>query len=198
MSVLVALLVPSLALVPSPHTDALGGSLVLNEFMAHPTASATQAEGEWLEIYNASGGWINLSGWRVRNLMGDEIVLCSYLLPPQGYVVLGACGSASRNGGYEPDIVYSGFTMEDSGGLILLAPGGTEADRVDYDSSWPVEPGASTEKINPGWASSLASSWACSVETYGSGDKGTPGSENSVYQNSFGQNTWAFIKAFVQ
>ena len=183
---------------PLTPGDPLGTSLVINEFMAHPAASATHAEGEWIELYNPSSQWLNLSGWKIRNLLGQQMTLCSFLVPPAGYAVVGASSDAGRNGGYEPDLVYTDFTMEDTGTLILIAPGGAEVDRIDYGFAWPIESGRSCEKINPGWASNLASSWAASNAVFGNGDKGTPGEENSVFQNSFAQNTWAFIKAFVE
>lgn len=198
MAALLSIALSAVVLVPAPPQDPLATNVVLNEFMAHPLASATQAEGEWIELYNASSGWVSLSGWRIVNNRGEEIVLCSYLLPPEGFVVLGSSSDPQRNGGYQPDIVYSGFTIEDTGSLALLTGAGIEQDRVNYDHTWDVQPGRTCEKINPGWASSLSSSWAAAIDAFGDGDLGTPGLENSVFQNSFGQNTWAFIKAFVQ
>lgn len=195
---LTSLLLSVLVLVPRPQVDPVSPDVVLNEFMPHPLASATQLEGEWIELVNPSPGWVSLSGWKIRNGLGEEIVLCSFLVPPNGYAVIGACGDALRNGGYQPDIVYSDFHIDDTGSLILLDPTGVEVDRIDYDASWAVEPGRTCEKINPGWASNLPSSWDSATDPFGNGDLGTPGAENSVFQNSFGQNTWAFIKAFVQ
>jgi len=61
-----------------------------------------------------------------------------------------------------------------------------------------VEPGCSCERINPNWTIGLCTSWAAAMSTFGDGDRGTPGLKNSVYENSFASNTWAFIKAFVQ
>ena len=64
--------------------------------------------------------------------------------------------------------------------------------------SWSIQPGTSCERLNPGLVSNLSSTWDYSTLTYGNGDMGTPGDQNSVYVNSFAQNSWAFIKAFVQ
>lgn len=175
-----------------------GGIVVINEFMAHPLASYSEADGEWVELYNRSGDWINLSGWTLSNALGQEITMSTYLLPPDAFYVLCACGDESMNGGLTPDYVYSNFTIEDSGRLTLRSPSKEIIDEIVYDSNWPVTDGCSCERINPGWISSMPSTWDESTLTYGKGDFGTPGSLNSVYQNSFAQNSWAFIKAFVQ
>jgi len=82
--------------------DLSSSALVLNEFMAVPLASATEAEGEWIEIYNRSDDYVNLSGWRIRNQSGAQITCGTYLVPPDGYAVLGSSGDPGRNGGYAP------------------------------------------------------------------------------------------------
>lgn len=184
--------------IPQPGIETTSDNVVINEFMAHPTASATQHLGEYFEIYNNSNGYINLSGWTISNSYGDEAVLGTYLLAPEGYYVIGTCGDTDLNGGYEPDYVCPDFELRDNDRLIVRNSSGVLVTEVDYDSSWPVEPGKSCELINPGWVSSSASSWSTATTTYGKGDQGTPGTQNSVYENNFAQNSWAFIKAFVQ
>lgn len=183
---------------PEPVDGLSTSPIVINEFMATPTASATEAEGEWIELYNKSDEYINLSGWRIRNQGGSQILLNTCLLPPDGYLLLGASGDQNRNGGYTPGQVYSGFTISSSGSLSVLNPQGQIQESFSYDGSWPVSPGFSCERINPGWIAMLSSSWGTSLSTFGSGDFGTPGLLNSVFENSFAENTWAFIKAFVQ
>lgn len=173
-------------------------SIVLNEFMAHPACSYTEADGEWIELYNNTSNWINLSGWTIENGSGERITLSTYLLPAQSYYVLAACGDEMLNGGLSPDYVYNHFTIHDSGRITLSSGTGIVIDEINYDGNWPIQIGRSCERINPGWVSNLRSTWDTSQLTYGNGDTGTPGTQNSVYENSFAQNSWAFIKAFVQ
>jgi len=173
-------------------------TVVINEFMAHPLSSCTETDGEWIELYNNTNDWINLSGWSVENSSGQKIILSTYLLPPEGYFVLGACGSVALNGGFTPDFVYSEFSLHDSGRLTLLNSSKSVIDEIVYNSSWSVQAGSSCERINPGWVSNQPSTWDYALQSYGNGDMGTPGSQNSVYENSFAQNSWAFIKAFVE
>jgi uncharacterized protein len=194
------LILASLAFPPDPGDDPLVNTqVVVNEFMATPSASASEAEGEWIELYNRSDDWVNLSGWRVENQSGASVVLGSYLLPPGGYYVLGTSSNYSRNGGYEPDFVYgTSFRISSTGMLRLLNPLYQTAETIDYDSTWPIATSRSCERINPGWICSISASWASAIDSFGQGDLGTPGEVNSVFQNSFAENTWAFIKAFVQ
>lgn len=172
--------------------------VVINEFMAHPLSSCTHADGEWVELYNRSGAWINLSGWVLTNNLGQEVKLSTYLLPPDGYYVLCGCGDESMNGGLTPEFVYGSFEIRDTGRLTLYNDSKNIVDEIVYDNNWPVQAGGSCERINPGWVSSLPSTWDYSTMVFGDGDYGTPCTQNSVYENSFAQNTWAFIKAFVQ
>ncbi len=178
--------------------DALtSNSIVINEFMSNPSSSCTEADGEWIELYNNTNDWINLSDWVLKNNYGEEITLSTYLLPPDGYYVLGACGDESLNGGYTANYVYSCFTIHESGRISLYNSVSNLIDLIEYDGSWPIQPGISCERINPGWVSNNASTWDLATLSFGSGDMGTPGIQNSVYTNSFAQNSWAFIKAFV-
>jgi hypothetical protein len=184
---------------PVQVDDPVAGSpIVINEFMAIPLASVTETEGEWIELYNRSSDWVNLSGWRVENQSGATIALSTFLIQPGGYFVLGACADPMRNGGYSPDYVYVAFRINSTGELRVYDAEGDLCEDIVYSTSWPVLSGRSCERINPGWVGSLASTWATAQDIYGDGDLGSPGLENSVYQNSFAENTWAFIKAFVQ
>ncbi len=173
-------------------------SIVINEFMALPQSSCTEEDGEWIELYNNTDDWVNLSGWMMYNSYGQELVLSTYLLPPGGYFVMAACGDETQNGGLTPNHVFGDFRIHESGSLTLCDSSRNIIDRIDYDGTWSILPGASCERINPGWVSNSPSSWDHCTVMFGMGDLGTPGSQNSVYQNSFAQNSWAFIKAFVQ
>lgn len=181
-----------------PVDDFSSSELVLNEFMAFPASSETEAEGEWIELYNRSDGYVNISGWGIRNQAGSTVTCGTYLVPAGGYVLLGSSGNTARNGGYTPDIVYTGFRIASSGSLSLVDPYGTVVESLSYDTGWPIIHGYSCERINPDWTAGNESSWALSTSIFGDGDYGTPGARNSVFENSFASNTWAFIKAFVQ
>ena len=182
-----------------PQTGVISGDeIVFNEFMPDPVASTTESDGEWIELYNRSDSYVNLGGWEIENEDGERIVLQTYLLPPGGYYVIGACSDIQKNGGYEPDCIWSNFSIDNSGEFSLYDNSKTLVDEVTYtEGEWSITSGCSCERINPGWVSSLPSTWDFCTSVYGNGDLGSPGEINSVYENSFAQNSWAFIKAFV-
>ncbi len=174
-----------------------GGGLVINEIMIDPLYSSTTAAGQWIELYNNSGSWINLSGWRIENQSGQTIEFSTILVPPQGYVLIGASSIEAENGGYTPQAVWSGFSLSPTGSLLLEDQRLESQEFLSWNSSWDIQPGASLERVNPGWSANDRDSWQHSLYAYGNGDLGTPGEQNSVFSDGFGQNTWAFIKAFV-
>lgn len=172
-------------------------NLIINEFMVLPVASSSELKGQYVEIFNRSSEWVNLAGWSLENHQGDVYYFGSYMLPPSAYFVVGACALSSENGGYYPNAVWNSFMLSRYGEVTIYSPNRDFADKVDWNGTWPVQSGASCERINPGWESGLSSSWGASLCTFGQGDYGTPGQQNSVYSNSFAQNSWAFIKAFI-
>ncbi|MCK5786606.1 MAG: lamin tail domain-containing protein [Candidatus Sabulitectum sp.] len=174
-----------------------GGGIVINEIMIDPLASSSTEMGQWIEVHNNSSDWVNLSDWTIENQNGEEIEFSSHVIPPDGYFVVGASALTGDNGNYTPDAVWSSFSLSLSGSLQLNCINADSEEFFSWNSSWDLEPGASLERLNPGWAAYDRESWLHSTSVFGDGDLGTPGDQNSVFSNGFGQNTWAFIKAFV-
>lgn len=178
-------------------TDTDGGGLVINEIMIDPLASSSTEMGQWIELFNNSSDWVNLSEWTITNQNNDVINFSSHVIPPDGYFVVGASSMTGENGDYTPDAVWGSFSLALIGSLILTGTYSDSQEFFSWDSGWDIEPGTSLERLNPGWAAADRASWRHSISEYGDGDLGTPGKQNSVFSNGFGQNTWAFIKAFV-
>ena len=176
---------------PAASFDLDGGGsggtplIVINEIMQNPNA-VTDANGEWLELYNAGGSSVDIGGWTIRDDGSDSHVIAgSVVIPAGGYAVLGRVGDSGTNGGYTPDYVYSGFTLANADDEVVLADGGGAiVDRVDYTgvSPWPNPTGASMELIAAGLDNNVGSNWTLATVrggTYtGGGDLGTPGAAN--------------------
>ncbi len=177
--------------------DGDGLSLIINEIMVSPLSSSSTEMGQWIELYNNSSEWINLSDWTIENENGDAINFNTLLVPPEGYFVVGASAITSENGNYTPDAVWGDFVLSVQGSLILKKPRTETGEFFSWNNSWDLCQGHSLERINPGWSADDRDSWCHSNYSYGNGDYGTPGALNSVFSDGFGQNTWAFIKAFV-
>jgi hypothetical protein len=100
--------------------------------------------------------------------------------------VLGVNSNTSLNGGVTVDYVYarSSFGLSDTSDSIYLEADGETIDAVVFDAAWPYEDGASLSldfsRLSPGEG---ANSWCSATSEYGSGDLGTPGSENDWCSN---------------
>ncbi|MCL4834149.1 MAG: lamin tail domain-containing protein, partial [Caldilineaceae bacterium] len=164
----------------STPTSGAGGSgnasLFISEFLADP-AAVTDANGEWIELYNAGPDRVNLKGWTLTDLDDDSHTIGADLfIDPDEYVVLGRNGQSATNGGVTIAYVYTGLSLANSADeILLLRPDGSEADRVVWggDSGLRVTAGKSLERMTfgpvPLWLTALAI-WPGSA-----GDLGTPG-----------------------
>ncbi len=176
-----AMQTPTLTATATPTPTATTGgsgdaSVFISEFLADPSA-VSDANGEWIELYNAGPDGVNLKGWTLTDLDSDSHTIASDLLVAAGqYAVLGRNGNLLENGAVSLQYIYSGITLANSADeIILLRPDGTEADRVVWggDAAWRVTPGKSLERITfgpvPVWLTASAV-WPGSA-----GDFGTPG-----------------------
>ena len=165
--------------------SALGeGDLIITEMMANPT-QVHASQGEWLEVYNASGGAVDLQGMVVESGSYSFTVADSVTVAAGGHAVLAVADSA--NGGLpQVDYVYSfdELRLSNRSGTVTLSYGDTTLDSVTYSTNrgFPTPTGASLA-LDRGQRNSVDNDigeWWCEPETsYGDGDLGTPGSANA-------------------
>ena len=153
--------------------------IVISEIMANP-GSVSDSYGEWFEIVNTTDSTIDLQGWSIKDLDGDEHELysdqASILISPDEYFVLAKNNDQSLNGGVEVDYVYEGYSLSNSDDeVILLDALGSVVDEVHYSNGWPFSSGVSMEIHEPLIDNALIGSWFLSTSSYGIGDMGTPG-----------------------
>ena len=153
--------------------------IVISEIMANP-GSVSDSYGEWFEIVNTTDSTVNLEGWSIKDLDGDEHELysdqASILISPEEYFVLAKNNDQSLNGGVEVDYVYEGYSLSNSDDeVILLDALGSVVDEVHYANGWPFSSGVSMEIHDPLIDNALIGSWFSSTSSYGNGDMGSPG-----------------------
>jgi beta-lactamase superfamily II metal-dependent hydrolase len=162
------------------HTvSALAGQLVINEFLANPSA-VTDANGEWFEIHNLGATAVNLHNFRIASA-NDAVhtIADSVSVPAGGYVVLGRNANSTANGGvnvaysYGPSITLTNT----SDWLALRDSSDATVDSVNYSSTtpgvaWGVKDGSLSH------ATVGAPNWILQTSVFGAGDKGTPGKVN--------------------
>jgi inhibitor of cysteine peptidase len=137
----------------------------INEIMYSPPG--TDADLEWIELYNNDLEEINISGWTVdNNSISDNV------MQPGDYVVLARNKTAFEDyyGAVPCPVIDVTFVLANSGDTIVLCDStGAEVDNVTYNASWGAdENGKTLERTAAGeWEESLA-------------DGGTPCKLNSV------------------
>jgi hypothetical protein len=177
----------------------LPGDIIITELMVNPSM-VSDANGEYVEIYNRTSGAIDMSGWLMRDGGSDSHLIDNggpLMIESGGYLVLARNANSAENGGFAADYEYSGVLLSNTlDGLILVEPGGTVIDSVVYseDLGFPLESGASMELRNEFWENSLGVCWADAEDAFGLGDLGSPGTQNSTHE----EFTWVAVDAWVE
>jgi predicted secreted protein len=140
----------------------------INEIMYNPsTEQGSDANMEWIELYNKDTEAVNISGWTVdNNPISDNV------MQPGDYVVLARNKTAfdAYYGALPCSVIDVTFVLANTGDTIVLENRtGAEVDNVTYNSSWGAdENGKTLERNVAGW-------WENSLA-----DGGTPCELNSV------------------
>ncbi len=174
--------------------------IIINEFMADPTPQVGLPDAEFVEIYNRSNKVIDLDGYGLAS-GGSPQVLPAYLLLPGEYVVVTDDGNLSGFSalGVTNIVVVGSFAALTNGGDVITLSDdlGTILDEVNYDDTWYQDSnkddgGWTLERINPDNPCDVSGeNWIASTNPFG----GTPGAENSVFDNSTGGSSLGVTSA---
>ena len=170
--------------------------LVINEILANPGGTISDANGEWIEIYNAGTRAVELQGLVIADSAASgrrpfHLIASSFVIEPGGYGVIGNNANTTDNGGVPVDYVY-GNAMAFANSLDafkisrVFGSDTLTLDRIQYASAAiSAQNGISRELRNPALDNSNVdgSNWADASVTavYGPGGRGTPGAQNSTY-----------------
>ncbi|WP_423127703.1 CotH kinase family protein [Gaoshiqia sp. Z1-71] len=159
------------------------GTIVINEIMYNPSNEFDS--GDWVELYNNSSSYINLTNW----ILKDSDDTNSYrfapntIMEPHAYLVV--CRDQDAFSAVYPGVSNFqgplGFGFSSAGECIRLYNNNSElVDQVCYASEypWPTEPnggGYTLELKDPDADNSLAHNWFTSLTK-----NGTPGKANTV------------------
>ncbi len=170
--------------VGPPFVFRSGDPVVVNEVMLNP-AAVSDANGEYVELFNSGPSAVDLAGWTLRDDDFDSFTIATgspVLIGPGAYFVLAANGNPATNGGFTPDLVWSGFALSNSGDEVVLEDAASiEQDRLVYTTSpFTDSVGASVERVSPRLPTSDGLSWAQARASFGLGDRGTPGVVNTL------------------
>ncbi len=162
----------------------LSGQVVINEIHYQPDDSAEQTE--FIELYNAGAGSVDLGRWFLSQAVFYEIPRATELAAG-AFLVIAANPErlrVSREGAALGP--FLGHLSNEGDHVVLRDPVGNVVDEVDYGVGfpWPTASagdGASIELINPALDNNLGGSWRASMTAPGAKPAPTPGVRNSVF-----------------
>jgi hypothetical protein len=162
--------------------------VVINEIMADPSPVVGLPGVEFIELYNRSANNFDISGWEFSDGSSTGTI-GNYVLAAGGYVIVCANADTALFTPFGNRVGISAFPSLNNAGdnLKLFDASSNVLDSVNYDLAWyqdavKEDGGWTLELINPNATSLCAASgnWIASNNAAG----GTPGIQNSVFNNS--------------
>lgn len=143
------------------HAGASSAVIGITEIMYD--ADDSDMNREWIEVYNASSGPIDLASWKLfegNANHGLALIGGSAVLQPGGYAVIADNGTAflADHAGFMGSIFDSSFSLSNTGESIALKDAsGVVIDEVLYNSDQGANgDGTSLQKINSSWVAAAA------------------------------------------
>ena len=178
--------------VTSPNTDtffyfvpgiANEGDVIITEFLPDPTPPVGLPEVEYIELYNRSNKYFDLSGWTLSDAASSS-TFGAYVFAPDSYVLI--CNNGDGGQFFIPNFTELPIPSlnNDSDAIVIKDDSGATIDSLYFDISWYNDP----VKSEGGWSLEIKhlsapcgdkTNWTASVDPIG----GTPGIQNSVWTN---------------
>ncbi len=161
------------------------GDLIVTEIFADPTPVIGLPDAEFVEIYNVSDKIFDLSNWQLGDASSSGTINAGWILP-DSYMILTSTSNVDSFAISNVLSVTSFPSLNNAGDdVVLLDNNGIQVDKVSYTDDWYNDEikksgGYSLELINPNDPCSDGSNWSASNSLSG----GTPGAENSIYDNT--------------
>ena len=159
------------------------GDVFPTEILMDPE-DTSDADGQWIELYNASSWDVNVLGWIFENATGEGIqVATDAVVPAGGYFVFAANPDTDENGGVSAGYGYgyANFPLGTAADELSAWAGGEVMFSVTYGEGWPIYAGRSVQ-LNPADVAaenlSVPELWCYATEQWDRGDRGTPGEAN--------------------
>lgn len=160
--------------------------VIINEIFADPSPIIGLPDKEFIEIYNRSSNNFDLSGWTFSDGTTTSI-LSAYILSAGDYLILCSIADTASFSPLGNVMGLSSWPSLNNTGdnLSLKNNSSVLIDQVNYLDDWYQDAvkddgGWTLELINPTLPCSGSNNWIASVNSSG----GTPGAQNSVYNNT--------------
>lgn len=166
--------------------DPLAGDVVINELMADPSPPLGLPEHEFVELYNTTAQFFDLSDWVFVNSTTEK-VLPSVVLEPNSYLILCDADAIAEFTSFGQVVGIPSFTALANTGdsLTLRDNSGLVLDIVVYTDDWYGDDilddgGVTLERVNPFSACNGAANWSASAAFSG----GSPGEQNTIFNDA--------------
>lgn len=153
----------------------------INEIMIDPSPSVSLPEVEYIELFNTTNNYVNLSSY-VLSIGSTRLILPNYLLQPNEYIIIGQSSDSLLMQAYGTFIGFNTFpTLSNASSTItLFNKVGRLIDRVSYKNTWyrdqtKADGGWSLELIDPYTKCNEINRWSASLNKRG----GSPGMQNT-------------------
>jgi len=166
---------------PFPIAAAETPDLIITEIMKNPDV-VDDADGEWIEVYNAGDDDISLEGIAIAGNGDHHTINKDVIVPSNEYAVLCRNEDMLVNSGVPCLYEYTSpkVILGNSDDVVLLEVDGVEIDKVEYDDEhFPDDTGVSMELSDIDQDNSAGSNWHSAQNEFGDGDYGSPGAQNS-------------------
>lgn len=166
----------------------LPGSLVVTELMPNPK-KVLDADGEYIEIFNASQSNIDLAGLTLKSGAGVHQIPTAKSIPVASgaYVVLSRSATETANGGFVPAYAYgTALSLPNTVSCtVAIEQVGNVIDSVHYDpgkEGWAAMPDGASYQLDPAKTNAqdndAVANWCVATKVFGAGDFGSPGAAN--------------------
>ncbi|WP_339924174.1 lamin tail domain-containing protein [uncultured Cyclobacterium sp.] len=174
--------------------------LLINEVMPAPREGSDLPASEYIEIFNSTDSTFNLGGMKLANSRNQSLLPREEIKPGE-HVILCPIASVASFTNYGKVIGLSPWPALLNGGdeLSLLNHKDELVDKMNYGPEIPL----ASEVLTNGYSLELVNPWSTceGLSNYApsrNAAKGTPGSINSVFDNSPDRIAPQLIKAFVR
>jgi gliding motility-associated-like protein len=173
-------------------------NIVINEIFADPSPSIGLPEHEYIELYNTTNSVIDLTNWTITIGTTDKIFPSS-VIEPDSFVILIKEDVIDSFPNNISKIGFSSISLTNSGAKVILKNAeGKTINAISYTDKWyndddKNEGGWSIERVNPNLYCEGQNNWRASVANIG----GTPGKQNSVFEESVYIEDFRIARAFI-
>jgi hypothetical protein len=159
----------------------VANDVIITEIMADPSPVVGLPEVEFIEIYNRSNKYFDISNWTISDASSNASI-GSYILVPGAYVIICGLGNESLFATSNKTVAALPAFNNDGDAVVLKDNSGILIDSLYFDLSWyengiKDDGGYTLERKHNDAPCSDQNNWSASVDVLG----GTPGLQNSIW-----------------